>query len=147
MSSTPLIYLYNIEDIGIILLYPSGVRYLNQVGGFSCLQNTEEGVYVPIADVIVDQFSPLMIHFFDGPKWKGSCGNGIDTIDADEVDRILGLAPETRLIKVDRTRLHDSCEAWIYVDIAEVDDDSQFPLKKISGFGHCKGVLTWPNSD
>ena len=149
----PSVRLWNAEDIGVILLFPSGVYYFNQVGGVSCLQRIEEGVYVPVADVLIDQFSMLMQHFYDGPKWHGACSNGIDTEDADAIDHIMSLSESTQGITVDRTRLGDSCEAWIYVDI--VSESSDFPAKfndnipalPAAGFGRCKGVLTWPNSD
>lgn len=153
MPTNPMIRLWNIDDIGVILLFSSGVSYLNQVGGFSCLQRIEEGVYVPIADDLIDQFSMLMQYFCDGPKWLGTCSNGIDIDDADHIDHILSLAYSTRGIIVDRTRLADSCEAWIYVDlVSEASDffttfNANVPHFPATGFGTCKGVLTWPNSD
>ena len=103
MSSNPMVRLWNVEDIGVILLFPSGVRYFNQVGGFSCLQRIEEGVYVPLADAVIDQFSMLMQHYYDSPKWHGACSNGIDIEDADIIDHILDLAYGTHGMTVDHS--------------------------------------------
>ncbi len=51
----------------------------------------------------------------------------------------------TKNVKVDRNRLTDSHEAWVYVDYRNpkaVDWNSG-----ITGFGQCQAVLTWENSD
>jgi hypothetical protein len=142
MSSMPLISLDYIDGLGIIILYPSGVRYSNQVGGYATIFPEVEGVYVPLVDSMVDQEELLRAHF-TGPKWSGQCYNGIDGEDADEIDRILGLPFQTRIMKVERSRLADSCEAWVYVEIAAQPDEA-YPF---FGFGQCAGVLTWNNSD
>ncbi len=172
MSSKPLIRLYNSQGVGVIILCPSGVLYSNQAGGLSCLQPEIEGVYVPLACEPIDQ-EEMLEQYFTGPKWLGCCSNGIDDEDANEIDRILGLSLPTRFIKVDRSQLKDSCEAWVYVNIAaqpkerprsyngsegkgttasgEIILDSDYDLGVLLypfyGFGNCSGILIWMNSD
>ncbi len=43
-------------------------------------------------------------------------------------------------LKVDRSRLHESVEAWVYVDIL----DEPYLNR---GLTPCKAILTWENSD
>lgn len=46
-------------------------------------------------------------------------------------------------MKVDRSNLEQSFEAWIYVEVEDLND----PIAIINGFGRTKGILTWANSD
>jgi hypothetical protein len=46
--NTPLIRLWNTGGIGLILLYPSGIWYTNQTGGYSCFHPEVEGMFVPL---------------------------------------------------------------------------------------------------
>jgi hypothetical protein len=138
----PLISLEFVHGVGVIVIHPSGVFYSNQVGGYATLTPEIEGVYVPLINTEV-QFEKMLWDHFTGPKWKRSCAGGIDTEDADVIDGILRAAYPTDLLTVDRSRLSESCEAWVYVDIAPQPHDG-YPLY---GFGKRKGVLTWYNSD
>jgi|GEM_PF-608699 len=172
MSQKPLIQLYDSVGIGVIIKHPSGVRYGNQVGGVAVLQWEAEGVYVPLYSDIIPQERMLHDHFA-GHKWKSNCFNGIDTETADFVDEVLQANITTRFIKVDRTKLDESVEAWIHVTISAPpekpvvnydedagvgiapdgdtvhDKDHAMPvlLYPIFGFGDCYGILTWENSD
>jgi hypothetical protein len=97
---------------------------------------------------------------------------GLSESDADTIDDILKNDQSTFFLSVDRNRLNDSMEAWLYVDIDEqpsvpidaynfnsiskkewelykqkyshIKNPDMFP---IYGFGKSKGVLTWFNSD
>ena len=87
---------------------------------------------------------------------------GVSAEIADVIDEVLASKRSTSFVKVDRTRLGDSWEAWVYVLIgspgeadlvvgdqveaaAEASAGTYFgPLQ---GFGHVRGVLTWENSD
>lgn len=150
MVTKPLIQLFNLEGLGLIILNNTGINISNQTGGYSCSHPEEEGIFLPLGNMpnLVDKLTIL----FTGPKWRGSCCNGIDNETADLIDSLLSntednfyITDDTSFIKVDRDRLQDSQEAWIYVDISEPVTDSR--LKLTSGFGQTKGVLTWPNSD
>jgi hypothetical protein len=168
--SKPLIRLYESGGLGLIVLFPSGVLYSNQVGGYSCRQPEAEGVYLPIVDEVVNQEAPLH-KYFTGPKLFGACANGIDNEDADVIDEILHSQSLTAFISVDRSKLKESCEAWVYVKIANqlperpvsyssgvgktasglTITDDEYPsgiyMYSLYGFGECTGILTWNNSD
>jgi hypothetical protein len=168
----PVIRLYDSTSLGLIVHYPSGVLYTNQVGGTNCLQPQTEGVYVPLFDEVVNQEQQLY-DYFVGPKWYGCCANGIDSETADAIDAILHARYITMFLSVDRSKLGESCEAWVYVTIAKQppeppvsfstasgigetasgkilknsDYDMDFYLYPLYGFGPCTGILTWQNSD
>ena len=57
--------------------------------------------------------------YFVGPKWGGECRYGIDEESAQFIDGVLAQVPGQSGISVDRTRLRDSREAWIFVNIGE----------------------------
>ena len=148
------------NEPGLIVLCQSGVRYNNQTGGTNCLSPIEEGVYLPLFDDLHDQATPLASYFTD-TKIYTTGTVGIDEMDAEFIDSILSIGDFTKLLKVDRTRLNDSHEAWLYVDIlfkskvsdfgfsGEVSTKEQIDtlLSPMYGFYGSKGVLTWENSD
>jgi hypothetical protein len=148
------------NEPGLIVLYKSSVRYTNQTGGTNCLSPIEEGVYLPLFDELHDQGTALMAYFTDAKVY--STGTvGIDEMDAEFLDSILSVGDYTKYLKVDRTRLHDSHEAWLYVDIHFTSEISDFGfsgevttkeqidaiMSPLYGFYGTKGVLTWMNSD
>ena len=107
--------------VGIIVAHPSGVVYTNQTGGYSTCHPSMEGVFVPLPRAGALQ-AALDEHFFDGPKWEGSCARGIT---------------------VNRDHLRESMEAWIHLTIGRhADDDTA-----VSGLDGNAAVLTWENSD
>jgi len=61
---------------------------------------------------------------------------------------VLAEKPSTAFVTVDRARLSESQEAWVFVLVdspAEGEpESSDIPLY---GFGRTRGVLTWVNSD
>lgn len=135
----PRVTLWNIEGVMLILLRDSGVIYTNQTGGHACAQPEAEGILAPFNN------SPPL----DQPDLSTESqlkrvltgAQRLTPAQADEVDEILAHWQDTKCAKVDRTRLTDSMEAWVYVDVNECGDDL------ISGFGPCKGIITWSNSD
>ncbi len=172
MGKKPFVRLYDAVGVGVIVHFPSGVIYSNQAGGHSCLQPEIEGVYVPIINDVVDQ-EGMLNAYFTGHKWNGACSNGIDTADADFIDGVLNKSVFTSFIKVDRTKLAQSYEAWIFVKLSDQPDspvttydsstgegktyynktvhdsdyDISVTLYPLYGFGTTTGVLTWTNSD
>jgi len=136
--------------LGLILLDQSGARYTSQVGGYACNRPEEIGYYVPLnsqdvsADgrfVAFEQKGMLDDFFFgeDGP-WKGHCHRGIDDNTAEFVDSVLARTEATSWIKVDRTCMAQSNEAWIYVQVQERKEPMQ-------NFSAGRAVLVWQNSD
>jgi len=127
------------EGVSAILLESSGVIYSNQTGGCACTRPEAEGILVPF-----NNDPPL-----DSPEkalWRRlrSILENAPYLTpelADRVDAVLADDPDTHFAKVDRSRLRDSHESWVYVEIAA---DASFLLR---GFGPAKAILTWPNSD
>jgi hypothetical protein len=66
---------------------------------------------------------------------------GITDERATEINVLLKSHPMTAGISVDRTRLSESEEAWVYVTVEATE------LATYQGFGSAKGVLVWSNSD
>jgi hypothetical protein len=146
---SPRIDLSDPSDIGLglIILWSSGVLYEHQTGGYNCYKPEEEGVFVRLYKELEDQ-ELMLIEHFGGPKWRSWCGDGIDIETADYIDQVLNLAEKTKFLKVDRSRLNDSHEAWVYVDVSEPEEDKNgYRPAAINGFGKCKGVLIWSNTD
>lgn len=131
--------LYGLNQCALIVHAQSGVIYQNQVCGTLCRQNEAEGVLVPF-DIEVPLDSP---HLALDIRFRTLLLEvmGLTEELALSIDRILADNLYTSFVSVDRTRLDESCEAWVYVDIREAE------FSTMRGFGACKGILTWPNSD
>lgn len=134
-TEKPFVELYDFDGLGLIVLFPSGVIYTNQVGGYACLHPEAEGIFVPLSVRHKKISFALQQHF------KGDWSH-LKESDADVVDKLLR-SDNFDFIGVDRTKLEESFEAWVYVDIAETSE--MLPI--LNGFGRTKGVLTWENSD
>lgn len=77
---------------------------------------------------------------------------GIDITTADLIDSLLSGNVTMSFLTVDRERLDQSWEAWIYVRIGEspgrfIPGDSQQYYGPLFGFPAGRGVITWNNSD
>ena len=132
--ATPTVDLIEFEGLGLVVRWPSGVRYTNQVAGYGCEHPEIEGVFVPLCDGIGrPALYAIRQHFRGG--W-----HALTTQDADILDGILRRAA-LGFITCDRTNLTDSREAWVCVAVSE--DSSA----RLQGFAPCVGILTWPNSD
>lgn len=156
----PLIKLYACgeDSLGLIILRASGVVYTNQTGGHYCSHPSAEGVFMPIGNgqqqrAISDVFG-------------GGASSSINEREADAIDEVLSQNPDTRILTVDRARLSDSHESWVFLRVAshpghfpalplvgdaETYADPNSPINQsfspIFGFGPSVGILTWPNSD
>jgi hypothetical protein len=143
-ENKPKILLYSLEQAGLIILYPSGVVYQNQADGVFCSQNCEEGVFVPLSNYAVpDESRPLQLDFLheELAKFFGAYGRMSSKV-ADSIDTLLQSYLPASGIKVDQSRLYESKEAWVYVNVVAGNGFDY------SGFGDSfKAVLTWPNSD
>lgn len=143
-AELPCIHLWNSNGVGLIILCPSGVRYSNQTGGYACLHPVVEGVYVPLSNEVVDQEAELAA-YFSGTKWLGWCNEAIDEEAAAFVDEVLRKSPYTKGLVVNRDRLLDSHESWIYVIIPHPRQAPE--LTEYVGFGDVEAILTWENGD
>ena len=149
----PKVLLYEHVGLGLIVASPSGVIYSNQAGGTACLQPELEGILIPLRNDCLLEGNQLLSpaialeEYFTGEKWRGTGAiHGINDEDADFIDGLLQAHRLTHCLKVDRTRLSESREAWIHVEVTS-DEHTEIPL--FSGLGPYPrpGVLTWPNSD
>jgi hypothetical protein len=142
---TNLIVLWGMPDaLMLIVECPSGVRYENQVGGVVCWRGEQEGVLAP-----VDVQDSTLAAIRSLPYPQGIEGITIEI--ANSIDALLAGEVAARMIKVDLARMHQSWEAWIYVEIeaprATVQSLAPEYAGSVYGFGAVRGVLTWINSD
>lgn len=137
------ISLWGLADVVLIVLEETGIVYENQVMGNCCVQASAEGICVPLSpDYPIDSRGrPAVMTLGERLGEAVLCAHYLDEKLAVLVDVILNQYPETRGIQVDRDKLSDSGEAWLYVKIEPTESS---PIKD---FGPCKGVLTWLNSD
>jgi len=120
------------DVFGIIWLNPNGEIYSNQTGGYSCNHPQERGFFQPITPSMKEQMDE---HFVSGPLYGGWCCDGIKDETAIFLDTLFSetkdfLDSTLSKCRVDRERLKDSMEAWVYITC-----------------GDKRGVLTWVNSD
>lgn len=144
------IILYDLEEPMLLISAKSGVLYQNQAGGNLCYQKELEGVLMPLGISTSNSNSIEKLDFLSEKE-------GISRDVADAIDDILSSETETQFLRVDRERMHESMEAWIYVIVTSSQGDfptiestllaRNTPLSYCFGFGLCSGVLTWPNSD
>lgn len=120
----PVIQLYNLEEPALIIEWASGVIYTNQAGGTFCMQPKLEGVLVPLGnDCNLDDRLTAYFAKTDVPAI------GLRPADADAIDAILRtpvdgfVVTPTFFVEVDRSRLADSMEAWLYVTIVACPDE------------------------
>jgi hypothetical protein len=151
--SQPHIKLWDHVGLGIILSWPTGIIYSNQTGGTSCLAPEMEGAFIPLQNdctlpdnVLLSPAKDLW-DYFTGPRWNGTgATNGLEEADGNFIDDLLRKASLFPALRVDRTRLADSHEAWVHVIISS-DESDDLPI--FAGFTPYPraGVLTWQNSD
>ena len=145
MNSMPRFYVWNMPGMSLLVPARSGIVYANQTGGHHCYQQEVEGHLLPLFNTFEGLEQDRMLgELFTGPKWSGWCGEGIDSETADFVDRILKMTPHTDWLAVDRTRLVDSHEAWVYVLPKEHRNTETIEFRD---FRFECGILTWQNSD
>ena len=132
--------LWELSGAALIVPCKSGVVYTNQVNGTACEHPECEGILIPINnDGVRENFASSLeaklCGLFDG-TW-----DSLDQAKADEIDKVLGQFNETNGITVDRAKLTNSVESWVYVTARETEDSCY------SNFGEIQGILTWQNSD
>ena len=120
------VLLYGLRGCGLIIPFPTGVVYQNQVAGMLCRHYWLEGVFVPVdwddaADAMEDTFAG---------------GDSLSPEDADRIDA--KLAPHNA--RVNRSKLGESCEAWVWLTLEK-------GVRLVDGLEPAEAVLTWPNSD
>ena len=132
-----IITLYPLNQLAIILSEPTGIFYTNQVGGNWCTHPEAEGVLVFVDDNYSGLYHKIASYTIDLME--------LTKEDADFLDSVF--IRKAKYLRVDRTKLEDSMEAWIHVVFVKPEDG--FPGHNLlySGFDSKSGILTWDNSD
>lgn len=125
---------------GLVLEGPTGVVYTQQVGGVRCLHPQVEGLFVPLGNDL-DENGCLL-----GPQERldtlfSGHGAHVDEALADRLDAVFREPRWGVELRVDRSRLAESWEAWVAVRVeGGADLVTGWPMP-------CGGFLTWCNSD
>jgi len=124
------------DYFGIILPRSTGVFFTNQVGGHACDHPELEGLFIPLDDGLDRPTRQVFEHHFQG-SWAT-----LTEEDAMVIDRALQKG-NLGFIRVERSKLFDSVEAWVHVilDFKSVSIFIGFDGKSN------RGILTWENSD
>jgi hypothetical protein len=131
--------LWDMCGVAAIILENSDVIYYNQTGGNACLSSEAEGFLV-----FFNNDPPLASPELSFEYQLTQLFNDVEIVTeelATKMDQILASYPPTAGAKVDRHKMNESHEAWVYIVIEETEQSI------ITGFGNCKAVLTWTNSD
>ena len=135
----------SLNSAGVIILVNSGVIYENVTCGTACVRRCEEGVLLlpTMPELVPDSSTEVYLCPVEAKLKAMEWGpiQGINVVRASEIDSVLKNYGFTKGISVDKTRLQESEEAWVYVDVEPAE------LSLYSGFGSCKGVIVWANSD
>ena len=133
--------LHAFPDIGLIVKAATGVLYSNQAGGFACLHPEVEGFFVPLRTPFgMRELNALQDLFPSGFDAE----DGMDEETAERIDRLL-TRQGLKCIRVDRSKLAESWEAWVHVTVSG-ELDYKVPLEGATP-ARLEAVLTWPNSD
>ena len=143
--------------LGLLIPCKSGVEYTTQTGGTSCLHPGLEGIYIPLANETEEGAfdgprnrelrSPEheLVEYFCGPPYNGSGATyGLTEADAAFIESVLAKFDLSEFLRVDRDRLGDSHEAWVYVTLI---GEGEYTAFREWGPYPRSGVLTWLNSD
>jgi hypothetical protein len=143
------ICLYDLDRLGLVLLEPSGVFYYNQVCGHACLQKFAEGVFSYIRDDGNELHKTVSEYLLNKDR--------LTPEDADFLDGQFMRSSDAKYLRVDRNRLDNSMEAWVYVAIDQcsieqslsngLKNESVYYNTAFKGFSCAGAVLTWDNSD
>jgi hypothetical protein len=131
----PRIRIWETDGLGLILIRETGVIVQNQTGGVACTQSETEGIFVPLQT----DAHEIQTFFADYETLDSAAADFLDEFFHRDGNGNL------RFLSVDRARLNESLEAWVYVNVAQPDGDPRLNL--IQGFGKTGGILTWSNSD
>ena len=102
-----------------------------------------EGVFVPLSSLSDADPAGELFRYFS-QRQPRQFQSRISEPDAQFVDAVLR-KHHLAHIGVDKEQLGDCWEAWVHVRIAKTADD---PCRgNLRGFGECRGILTWENSD
>jgi hypothetical protein len=136
---------------GIIIRWPSGIVFEQQIGGKSCGLAELQGVFVPVAnDLSLDgkllSAEARLRKYFEGPPHLAQGAvDGLNENDAIYIESALHENLLLRNVVVDRTRLRDTHESWVWVCI-HTPDVRALPLFEGMSPFPLTGILTWTNN-
>lgn len=130
--------LFGLHGHCLIIPGKSGITYSNQVAGASCSQRSLEGILVPVDDWnhdgTLDRIESMIL---DEEELTEDHAGQIDSLLEDSGFHIPA--------RVDRLKLNDSCESWIWLSL---DAEAFQLIEGLSlGDGEWSAVLTTENSD
>lgn len=131
------ICLYNLEQLGVILLDQDGPTYFNLVGGNNRVDVTAQGFFVPVSnDPPVDAPELALPSRLSGIT-KNMVGLSKDLTQP--INQLLMEISSSDHYEVDETKLDQSSEGWVYLKVIPEGEFSTF-----DGFVPFEAVLTWP---
>ena len=132
--------------VGTYMIVPkkTGVSYTSQVLGPAQFEQTEEGYLIPFfnySEKIGRKFKSPSSELSNYFEQHGS-GLGISRATADAIEKIINNYNVNAYLKlrVNRKMLKKSCEAWVYVIIDSIDEESVEGISKKQ-----EAILTWVN--
>lgn len=145
------------DGIILIISAPTGKTFWNDTNGVGLVPQIAEGVLIrlicrPYPNPWKEDYwfggeqEKQLFELFDGAKIRQQLGL-LKNDDADAIDLILSQSERTRHIKIDRTELGQSCEAWLKVVIENYPADALKEYGEVLPTLPASGYLTWLNSD
>jgi hypothetical protein len=134
--ATEAIDLMYFDGVGLIFECPTGVRFTSQVGGLGCLHPSMEGVFCPLPLGPESRLVHDLRRVFGG-SWHSASGE-----QAEDIDRIL--RREFADVRVDRSRLEESFEAWVRVVVGSTSGRLH---EVVPHPPSSMATLIWQNSD
>jgi hypothetical protein len=125
------------EGVGLLFKCSTGVRFTSQVGGLGCLHPVDEGVFCPLPVDRNDELTQKLRRVFGG-SWHPATES-----QANQLDQILADAHVTE-VRVDRTRMSDSFEAWVHVVMGP---PAARLVEVVPHPPSTTAILVWANSD
>jgi len=135
------IELLSLTQTVLIIPGKTGVTYTNQVGGTECAYPELEGSIVPVEYDIQLETPMNSLTLKIGKLFPEGNPGDITNDIAENIQFLLDSSPYTKDIKIDRSKLNQSKEAWLHVKVqGSLDDMIDSSIDKVA-------VLTWSNSD
>ena len=133
--------LYNLSGVAAVVPMKTGVIFTNQVGGIACLHPELEGVLVPFNDDYEQEDYKLSLEYQLREIFTENGWGKIIPKQANEIDALLKTFPDTSCAVVNRTKLEESYESWVWCNVVESEHCC------LENFGNVEIVLTWCNND
>jgi hypothetical protein len=133
----------------LIIPCQSGMFITTQAGGLHCKHPSIEGIILPVPFAQYEPFNDQLEKFKDAMELDANpgCGDIYTSSDVtiEEADRTDAVFEKHQVpLKVNRDKLNESMEAWLYVHLQEGECDADDIIKDFVGQ---EAILTWENCD